>query len=107
MSTPQETDSPVPHAPRAERQSINYCPYCSEETLFPLEGGGWENFRAHNPHDFERFVENEFPHGRLGRAEEIGDVAAFLLSARASWITGANIVVDGAQGRPSARKFDA
>ena len=19
-----------------------YCPYCAEETLFPLEGGGWE-----------------------------------------------------------------
>jgi len=34
--------TPVPHAPRAERQSINYCPYCSEENLFPLEGGGWE-----------------------------------------------------------------
>ncbi len=38
---PQET-SPTGHAPRAERQSINYCPYCSEEDLFPLEGGGWE-----------------------------------------------------------------
>jgi len=24
------------------RQTISYCPYCSEETLFPLEGGGWE-----------------------------------------------------------------
>ena len=34
--------SPIGHAPRAERQSIGYCPYCSEENLFPLEGGGWE-----------------------------------------------------------------
>ena len=47
MSAPQDTvdgqeQSPTGHAPRAERQSINYCPYCSEETLFPLEGGGWE-----------------------------------------------------------------
>jgi ribosomal protein L37AE/L43A len=24
------------------RQAIAYCPYCSEETLFPLEAGGWE-----------------------------------------------------------------
>jgi transposase-like protein len=24
------------------RQPIAYCPYCSEETLFPREGGGWE-----------------------------------------------------------------
>jgi hypothetical protein len=34
--------SPTGHAPRTERQSIGYCPYCSEENLFPLEGGGWE-----------------------------------------------------------------
>jgi ribosomal protein L37AE/L43A len=37
-----EPASPTGHAPRAERQAINYCPYCSEESLFPLEGGGWE-----------------------------------------------------------------
>ena len=24
------------------RQTISYCPYCSEETLFPREEGGWE-----------------------------------------------------------------
>jgi ribosomal protein L37AE/L43A len=26
----------------SSRQAILYCPYCAEETLFPLEGGGWE-----------------------------------------------------------------
>ena len=26
----------------SSRQAIAYCPYCSEETLFPLEAGGWE-----------------------------------------------------------------
>ena len=25
-----------------ERQSVLYCPYCAEETLFPIEAGGWE-----------------------------------------------------------------
>ena len=26
----------------SSRQAVLYCPYCAEETLFPLEGGGWE-----------------------------------------------------------------
>jgi len=26
----------------SERQAVHYCPYCAEETLFPLEQGGWE-----------------------------------------------------------------
>ena len=48
---------------------------------------------------------SQFPFGRLGRLEEVADVVAFLLSRRASWITGSNIVVDGGQGYPSARRF--
>jgi len=71
--------------------------------LFP--GGGWDRFRAENPQDFAAFVGNQFPFGRLGRLEEVADVVVFLLSRRASWITGANIVVDGGQGYPSARRF--
>ena len=39
---PDAAESPTGHAPRTERQSIGYYPYCSEENLFPLEGGGWE-----------------------------------------------------------------
>ncbi len=68
-------------------------------TLFP--GGGWERFRAANPERFAEFEQREFPWERLGRPEEIADVVAFVLSERASWINGANIPVDGAQGRPS------
>jgi 3-oxoacyl-[acyl-carrier protein] reductase len=68
--------------------------------LFP--GGGWERFNNQHPERFRAFEEREFPWGRLGRAEEVADVVAFVLSERASWITGANIPVDGGQGRPSA-----
>lgn len=25
-----------------QRQAVNYCPFCGEETLFPREEGGWE-----------------------------------------------------------------
>ena len=28
--------------PSQTRQAVMYCPYCAEETLFPIEQGGWE-----------------------------------------------------------------
>jgi 3-oxoacyl-[acyl-carrier protein] reductase len=72
--------------------------------LFP--GGSWEAFSRSNPEAFADFESTQFPHGRLGRLEEVADVVTFLLSRRASWITGANIAVDGGQGYPSARRFE-
>jgi 3-oxoacyl-[acyl-carrier protein] reductase len=67
-----------------------------------FQGGGWERFRAEQSERFAEFERREFPWGRLGTPEEVADVVVFLLSERAAWINGANIAVDGAQGRPSA-----
>ena len=72
--------------------------------MFP--GGGWDAFQREHPEEFAAFLASQFPFGRLGRPEEVADVVTFLLSARASWITGANVAVDGGQIYPSTRRFD-
>jgi 3-oxoacyl-[acyl-carrier protein] reductase len=65
--------------------------------LFP--GGGWHKRQQADPEGIADFVRRELPFGRFGRAEEVGDVVAFLASARANWISGACITVDGCQSR--------
>jgi len=64
-----------------------------------FEGGSWWKRQQADPDGIADFVSRELPFGRFGRAEEVGDVVAFLASPRASWISGASIVVDGCQSR--------
>jgi 3-oxoacyl-[acyl-carrier protein] reductase len=59
-------------------------------------GGLWEQAKEGNP-DFYNAVLKTIPWGRMGTPEEVADVVAFLASERASWITGACVVVDGGQ----------
>lgn len=47
------------------------------------------------PADEHRHFVSQVPLARMGRPEEIADVAAFLASDEASYITGTGIVVDG------------
>ncbi len=64
-----------------------------------VPGGNWERRFRENP-AFERdFIAHELPAGRLGRAEEVAYAVVMVASPRASWINGACLPVDGAQGR--------
>ena len=65
--------------------------------LFP--GGSWWKRQQADPDGIADFVKRELPFGRFGRVDEVGDVVAFLASARASWVSGASVTVDGCQSR--------
>jgi 3-oxoacyl-[acyl-carrier protein] reductase len=62
-------------------------------------GGTWDRRVQEDPDGMAEFVRRELPFGRFGRPEEVGAVVAFLVSAGASWISGASLPVDGCQSR--------
>ncbi len=74
---------------------------CVSPGSIVFEGGRWHERQQQMPTKIAAFVEAEFPFGRMGTLEEVANVIAFLASGKSSWIAGANVVVDGAQGRPS------
>jgi 3-oxoacyl-[acyl-carrier protein] reductase len=62
-------------------------------TYFP--GGVWENIEQNDPELFSQALALN-PTGRMAKPEEIARAVVFLASPAASFVTGTNLVVDGA-----------
>jgi 3-oxoacyl-[acyl-carrier protein] reductase len=69
---------------------------CIAPGSIEFPGGTWARAKANNPDLYGRILRS-IPFGRLGQPEEVAQVALFLCSPLASWVTGQNIAVDGGQ----------
>ena len=63
-----------------------------------FDGGVWQNIEQGNPELFSQAMALN-PTGRMAKPDEIARGVAFLASPAASFVTGANLVIDGALTR--------
>jgi 3-oxoacyl-[acyl-carrier protein] reductase len=65
--------------------------------IFP--GGNWEQRVTERPDAWRRWIDREVSLRRFGTPDEIADAVVWLASARAGFVTGTTLVVDGGQLR--------
>ena len=69
---------------------------CIAPGSIEFPGGSWEKRKTDNPQLYNAILRG-IPFGRLGHPEEVAQVALFLVSPLANWVTGQTIMVDGGQ----------
>ena len=71
-------------------------------SIAPGPIGGTEGMRRLGPEELHEQFKRAIPLGRFGTVDDIGQLAAFLASPLASYITGSLIVADGGQNLPGS-----
>jgi len=69
---------------------------CIAPGSIEFPGGTWDIYKREQPALYDRILKG-IPSGRLGLPEEVANLALFLASDLASWVTGQTIAVDGGQ----------
>ena len=69
---------------------------CIAPGSIEFPGGNWERRKTTDPAIYNSIL-RRIRFGRLGTPQEIANVALFLASSAASWVTGQTIAVDGGQ----------
>jgi 3-oxoacyl-[acyl-carrier protein] reductase len=69
---------------------------CIAPGSIEFPGGTWEKRKTEEPKLYNTIMAG-IPFDRLGTPEEVANLALFLASDAASWITGQTIAVDGGQ----------
>lgn len=103
----------APYAYAAAKQGISvFSKYLSDDyaerrirvnSVIPgnvyYQGGRWEELLNQDENSVKAYIEHSVPLKRFASPEEVADAIVFLASGRASFITGATLLVDGGQSR--------
>lgn len=82
------------------RYGIHVNAICPGYIRTPMVEHSAKESNPDNPEQVMNGIAAGVPLGRLGRPEEVGELAAFLASEEASYITGTHVVIDGGSTLP-------
>ena len=80
--------------------TINVNAICPGYVLTPMVKGMAQQSCPDNPQSVIDGIASAIPLGRLADPTEVGELAAFLASDEASYLTGAQFVIDGGSTLP-------